>query len=232
VAAFILVPGAGGNAWDWHLVVPELENRGHRAVAVDLPAAEDRAGLRAYADTIVDAIGGQRDVVVAALSFGAFSAPLACERVPVSLLVLLNPMIPTPGEPFNDWWTATGQGEAFRAVARDLGITERELQDDEVLYYHDVSPDKVAEAKVLPARQSSTPLSEPWPLRRWPDVPTRVLIGRDDRVFPEAFQRRVARERLGLEIDVVPGGHMAAISHPAEVADRLDRYAAEVIRPG
>ncbi len=232
MASFVLVPGAGGNAWDWHLVVPALEARGHDAVAVGLPAGDDTAGLTAYADAIVDAIGDRPDAVVAALSFGAFSAPLACARARVSLLVLLNPMIPKPGEPFNDWWGATRQGAAFAEVGRELGLSERELQDDDVLYYHDVPPDKVAEAKALPGDQSSTPLSEPWPLERWPDVPTRVLVGRDDRLFPVAFQRRVAQERLGLEIDIVPGGHMAATSHPAEVAERLDRYAAEVIRPG
>lgn len=232
MAPFVLVPGAGGNAWDWHLVVPALEARGHDATPVDLPAGDDTAGLAAYAGVIVDAIGDRRDVIVAALSFGAFSAPLACERAPVSLLVLLNPMIPMPGEPFNDWWSATRQGAAFAEVGRELALTERDLQDDDVLYYHDVPADKVTEAKALPGEQSSTPLSEPWPLERWPDVPTRVLVGRDDRLFPVAFQRRVARERLGLEIDVVPGGHMAAISHPAEVGQRLDRYAAEVLRPG
>ena len=66
-------------------------------------------------------------------------------------------------------------------------------------------------------RQSDTPFAQPWPLRRWPDVPTRVLQGSDDRLFPLEFQRRVVRERLGLEVDVMPGGHLMALSRP-EVA--------------
>jgi hypothetical protein len=40
MATFVLVPGAGGQAWYWHRLVPELEARGHRAIAVELPAAE------------------------------------------------------------------------------------------------------------------------------------------------------------------------------------------------
>jgi pimeloyl-ACP methyl ester carboxylesterase len=52
-------------------------------------------------------------------------------------------------------------------------------------------------------------------------VPTSVLAGQDDRFFPLEFQRRVARERLGLEVDVVPGGHLAALARPVELADRL-----------
>ena len=54
---FVLVPGAGGDTWFWHRLVAELESRGHRAVAVELPAADDSAGLEAYADTVVAAIG-------------------------------------------------------------------------------------------------------------------------------------------------------------------------------
>jgi hypothetical protein len=45
-------------------------------------------------------------------------------------------------------------------------------------------------------------------------------------MFPAEFQRRVARERLGIEADVIDGGHMVALSHPVELAERLDAYAA------
>ena len=55
----------------------------------------------------------------------------------------------------------------------------------------------------------------------WPDVPTRVLAGRDDRFFPAEFQRRIAADRLGLDVEEIPGGHLAALSRPAELADRL-----------
>jgi hypothetical protein len=51
-----------------------------------------------------------------------------------------------------------------------------------------------------------------------------VLLCRDDRFFTPDFQRRVARERLGIEPDEVDGSHCAALSHPAELADRLIAY--------
>lgn len=54
--------------------------------------------------------------------------------------------------------------------------------------------------------------------------PTRVLAGRDDRLFPLEFQRRVAADRLGLEVDEMPGGHLVALSRPGELADRLVGY--------
>ena len=61
---FVLVPGAGGEGWYWHRVVPLLEAAGHRAIAVDLPTGDADAGLEDYADAIVAALGrhaGDRD---------------------------------------------------------------------------------------------------------------------------------------------------------------------------
>ena len=53
-------------------------------------------------------------VTLVAQSMGAFSAPLTCDRLPVDELVLLNAMIPAPGETAGEWWGNTGQAEAMR----------------------------------------------------------------------------------------------------------------------
>ena len=50
-------------------------------------------------------------------------------------------------------------------------------------------------------------------------------------MFPATFQRQVARERLGLDADEIPGGHMVALANPKGLAERLDGYVAE-ISPG
>jgi pimeloyl-ACP methyl ester carboxylesterase len=55
----------------------------------------------------------------------------------------------------------------------------------------------------------------------WPDVPIRVLAGAGDRFFPAEFQQRVARERLGVQADVLPGGHLIALAQPDAVASYL-----------
>jgi pimeloyl-ACP methyl ester carboxylesterase len=227
---FVLVPGAGGLAWEWHRLEPELRALGHDVVAIDLPAADDSAGLAEYADAVVDAIGKRTRIVLVAQSFGGFTAPLVCERADVDMLVMLNAMVPQPGETFGAWWSNTGQGSAMREYAATLGLTPDDLQDDRIVYYHDLPEDLVEAALRLNAEQSSTPLDQPWPLARWPDVRTRVLSGRDDRMFPAAFQRRVARERLGITADEIAGGHMVALANPKGLAERLDRYAAEVSR--
>jgi len=98
LATFVLIHGAGDSAWYWHLLEPELRDRGHEVVTMDLPCDDDSAGLTEYADAVIDAIGDRRDLAVLAQSFGGFTAPLVCERVPVDLIVLVAPMIPAPGE--------------------------------------------------------------------------------------------------------------------------------------
>jgi pimeloyl-ACP methyl ester carboxylesterase len=214
-STFVLVPGAGGAAWYWHRVVAELERRGRSAVAVDLPAGDESAGLAEYTDAVVEAIGGRSPIVLVAQSLGGFTAPLVCERVPVELLVLVNAMVPLPGETGQEWWTATGWEDE---------VGEIDIND---AFFHDVPDEVKAEATKEELPQSSTPFQEPWPLEKWPDVPTRFVQGRDDRFFPLGFQRRVVRERLGIELDEVPGGHLVALSRPVELVDRLVALAEE-----
>lgn len=225
---YVLIPGAGGSAWDWHRLVAELRDRGQEAVAVDLPAEDDSAGLAEYAGAVVAAIGGRTDLVVVAHSLGGFTGPLVCGQVGVDLLVLLNAMTPRPGEAPGDWWANTGHGEARRVQAERDGRTVTDDVDVLQDFFHDVPPEATAQATEGAPDQSGTPFALPWPLERWPEVPTRFLAGRDDRFFPLAFQRRVVRERLGLTPDELPGGHMLALSQPVALADRLEAYRAEL----
>ena len=222
MATFVLVPGAGGDTWFWHRLVAELEERGHTAVPVQLPTGDERAGLAAYADAVVAAVGDYAPVVLVAQSMGGLTAPLVCDRVDVALLVLLNAMVPTPGETGGDWWEVTGQSEAQAEHFRQLGLDGD--ADDAVTYFHDLPADVTAALMRQPLVQTMRPFRDPWPLPAWPDVPTRVITGRDDRLFPADFQARISRERLGLEPDLIPGGHLAALSRPVELADRLEDY--------
>src|SRR5262245_9292048 len=215
-ATSVLVPGAGGAACYWHRDVAELELPDRQAIAVGLPADEPSAGLDEYTDVVFEAIGDRRPVVLVAQSYGGFTAPLVCERVPVELLILVNAMVPRPGETFNEWWAATGWHDEVGEVDMDDA------------FFHDVPDDVKAAALKEEPEQSETPLMEPWPLERWPGVPTRFVQSRDDRLFPLEYQRRVAQERLGIEVDVIPGGHLVALSRPAELVDMLQALAGDL----
>lgn len=226
---FVLVPGAGGSAWYWHRVVDELASRGRDVIAVDLPAGDDEAGLSAYAEAVVAGADDRRRVVLVAQSMGAFSAPLVCDRLPVELIVLVNPMVPAPGESAGGWWEHTAHAESMVAMAAREG---RDLAEDPDLletFFHDVPDDVRAEAIAAggPA-QSGTPFGEPWPLDRWPDVPTVAMVGRDDRFFPAEFQHELIRTRLDIDAEELPGGHLIALSQPQLLAERLIALADEL----
>jgi pimeloyl-ACP methyl ester carboxylesterase len=225
---FVLVPGSGGSAWYWHRLVPEVRRRGHEAIAVDLPAGDESAGLAEYRDAIIDAIGRRETVVLVAQSLAGFSAPLVCERHPVKLLVLLNAMVPAPGETAGEWWSNTNHEQARHELAARQGWSNTDF-DPMRDFFVDVPPDVTAEAFAAgEPLQAEKPFTEPWPLRQWPTVPTRFLQGRDDRFFPLSFQRRVVHERLGIRVDEMPGGHLLALSQPVELARRLVTYLAQL----
>jgi pimeloyl-ACP methyl ester carboxylesterase len=222
MSVFVLVPGAGGAAWYWHRVVRELRARGHQAVAVDLPGADESAGLPEYADAVAEAIDGRHDVVLVAQSMGGFTAPVVCSRVPVRLLVLVNAMIPLPGETPGAWWDNTGWEPARLSAARAGGYP---AEFDLATYFlHDVPAEVVATGEGHNFPEADIAFGQPCAIEGWPDVPTRVLAGRDDRFFPLEFQRRIAGERIGAAVDSVPGGHLVALSRPAELTDQLTRY--------
>ncbi|MFT4201015.1 alpha/beta hydrolase [Gordonia sp. (in: high G+C Gram-positive bacteria)] len=221
MSSFVLVPGAGGQAWYFHRLVPRMIERGHRAVAVDLPAADDTAGLAAYADAIVAAAPAE-PVVLVAQSMAGLSAPLTCDRLDVAGIVMLNAMSPRPGETGGDWWTNTGQEEAAREKAIADGRDPDAPFDPWEVFFHDADPDLLAEAQAASQPvQSDRPFEDPWPLPAWPDVATRFLAAQDDRLFPLEFQRRIVGERLGIDVEPIPGGHLAALTRPEVVAEWL-----------
>lgn len=193
---------------------------------MDLPCDDDAAGLAEYADTVVDAIGDRRDLVLVAQSFGGYTAPLVCERVPVDLIVLLAAMIPSPGEAANDYWGNTGW-EPRSSNASSFEGMSRDDAEAVATFYHDVPPDLAAEALSKGRKQSETPGEQPWPLEAWPDVPTRFLLCRDDRLFPADWLRGVVEDRLGITPDEIDGSHCVVLSRPRELADRLLAYLSE-----
>ncbi len=222
MSSFVLIPGAGGTASFWYRVVPLLEAQGHDAIAVDLPGADESAGLPEYTDLVVAAIGGRPDVVLVAQSMGAFTAPMACARVPVGQLVLLNAMIPQPGETPGEWWGNTGSQEARVAAAREGGYPAE--FDVETYFLNELPAEVLASGQASGSQEADISFGQPCAIEAWPDVPTRVISGREDRFFPLDFQRRLAKDRLGLDVDVVPGGHLAALSYPAELTAQLTGY--------
>lgn len=220
MTTYALLPGAGGEATHFYgRVTPLLEAAGHEALAVDLPADDESAGLGEYADLVSRVVGERRDVVLVAQSLAGFTAPLVAERVPLRAIVFLNAMIPVPGERADDWWDHTG-ASAARDEAADRHGYPRGF-DLDTYFLHDVDPAVAAEATGGARNEAEAAFVSVCEFTLPPGLELRVAAGADDRFFPVEFQRRVARERLGIEVDVLPGGHLLALSQPRALADYL-----------
>jgi len=228
MALFVLVPGAGGQGAYWALLVPELERRGHQAIAIDIAQDDPALGLPEYAEIVDQAIGDRRDVVLVAQSMGGFTAPMVSK--PVAMIVLLNAMIPEPGETPGHWFETSGAHEA--RLAADAAAGRSGEFDVTTHFLHDLSPAamEALTAAGPPRQPADTPFRQPCAFRHWPGIPIKVLAGADDRLFPAEFQRRQAKDRLGIDADQIPGGHLVALSNPVGLADRLTSYAAELPR--
>jgi len=220
--SFVLIPGAGTDPGVYGTTIAALEALGHEAIAPPLPA-DDEATPSDHARAVLAALPAEREeLVVVAHSLGAFTGPLVAAEAGAAGLVLLAPMIPAPGETAGEWGANTDQEAAIAPLCERFGPPDEwGLEAVAEVFYHDVDEQTRRQSERYDGVPSGGMFTEPWPLERWPDVPTVVLVPSDDRLFPLSFQRRVARERLGLEVEEIDGGHLSMLSRPEELARRL-----------
>jgi predicted alpha/beta hydrolase family esterase len=212
-------------AWYWHRVSPLLERAHQEAIAVELPGDDESVGLNDYAEIVVRAIGERSNVILVAQSLGGFTAPLVCARTSVRMLIFVNAMIPRPGETAGAWWENTGALKA-RAAAAGAGGYSAEF-DLPTYFLHDVPEAILRDGPSDQRPQADAIFKERCRFERWPSIPIRVIASVNDRFFPLEFQRRLARDRLKMNTEVLPGGHLVALSNPQGLVDLLLRLERE-----
>jgi pimeloyl-ACP methyl ester carboxylesterase len=217
---FALVHGAWHSGSAWSRLAGELEARGHRVVAPDLPCEDVGAGVAEYARVVIDALEGADDAIVVGHSLGGLTVPL----VPARVHVYVCAYVPQPGRALTDRGAdAFGPGFA-RSVLRDE--LERSYWPDPVAAAHDLQyPPDSADLATKLRLQARTPIIEPSPLDALPRTPRAYIVCTDDYAVPPEWQRRVAREELGVEQIELGSGHSPMLSCPAQLAEILDRLA-------
>ncbi len=104
-------------------------------------------------------------------------------------------------------------------VAAQIGGYTSEF-DQSIYFLHDV-PDEVLANGPGERPEADAVFGSVCAFESWPSIPIRAVAGRDDRFFPWEFQQSVARKRLDIELDLLPGGHLIALSEPEALAEYL-----------
>ncbi len=222
MATFVLVHGAFGSPAELAPVIPELEELGHRAVAVDLPSTDPAATLDDYARTVVEAMAGiEGPVVVVGHSAGGATISLVPALTRVERLVYVTAFVPEPGRAIADIAGADVR-ELILAVSRDDGNGCRSF-DLELLVSQAPPEERAARLAFLEATQRPqgwAAMEQPWPGRSLPDVPRTYVLCTEDTILPPATQRAMA-VRLGVEPIEIASDHAVFALRPRELAATL-----------
>jgi pimeloyl-ACP methyl ester carboxylesterase len=223
---FVLIHGGQQGAWIFDRLVDSLKDRGHQALALDMPAHDANAGAAEYAETIAKSLEHVRDdVVLVGHSMGGLTIPLVPQLRPVRRLVFVCGAYPEPGrshveikleEPGEN--VSSGPSAAWEQPG-DFHVLPRDAARE--LFFHDCAPDLQDWALDRLRLQAEKPLREKTPLISWPDVPRSLIIATDDRCIPLDSARRTARRLFDEEPLELPGGHCIPLSQPDLVADAL-----------
>jgi pimeloyl-ACP methyl ester carboxylesterase len=222
----VLVHGAWADGSCWNAVIERLQTEGSQVWAPQFPLtslADDVARLRqvlefqdgptivvghSYGGQIVTALGDEAPNVVGLVYVAAFGLDEG-----ESLAALVSGGSPTPAlaHMFTD--------------SRGFGW----LSEDDFVNHFAADVDPIW-ARVMYAAQQPLALSafeEVMGVPAWKSLPSWYMVARNDDAIPHDAQREFA-ERMGATTVEITSSHVAMVSHPAEVAELIEKAAVEV----
>ena len=237
-ADVVLVHGAWMGAWCWDGVRAELERKGLRVHAVELPGHGDRRNddvpqtLDVYAETVVEAMRQhEHPVALVGHSFGGVVISRAAELAPerVRSLTYLSAFLLPAGSSF----LSATEGVSGSAVLDNLeadadGVRVRaEALHDAVA--HDVPRADFEAGASLLVPEPRGPLASPLEITRahFGRVPRHYIECTEDRAVPLSLQRGMHGAWIMDGIHGLSCSHAAMLSRPVELASTLADIAAQ-----
>ena len=223
MTTFVLVHGGYHGGWCFARLRDALARLGHASIAPDLPIDDTGAGYEEYTNAVVAAmkdVDREEEVVLVGHSLGCYVVPLVARRRPARHIVLLCAVPAAPNEPVPMDATSilTDDLLAVTYFADADGRTMQTPASFENLFYRDLPAEDAARSIRHLRPQGPRPLTEPWPLEAWPDVPRTIVLATDDNVVRFDVGRAAAVALTGEEPIVVPGGHSVFLSDPVGLA--------------
>jgi pimeloyl-ACP methyl ester carboxylesterase len=222
----VLVHGAWADGSCWSGVIERLQADGFQVRAPQFPLtslASDVARLRqvlefqdgptivaghSYGGQIMTALGAEAPNVVGLVYIAAFALD---QGESLGQLLSQGPVTPALAHLFTD--------------ARGFGWLSEE--DFVGHFAADVEPTK---ARVLYAVQqalASSAFTDVMGVPAWTSLPSWYLVAKNDDAIPPDAERQFA-SRMGATTVEVPSSHVAMVSHADEVAELIEKAAAEV----
>ena len=235
---FVLIHGGFHGAWCWARTIPELENLGHSAVAVDIPGhgkrVREEATMAGRLDAVLDVL--QSGDVLVGHSGGGLEITRAADAAPelVSHVIYLAAALPLEGRLLQDAlvyrddggvegdYDVTGMLEHLR-FGDDGSMAFADAEGAKQLFYHDCDDRTVRWAfehltPEIAGDTANTSISVP---RFWEaDLPRSFILCLEDRAQPRWLADVTAR-RLGVEPLAIKASHSPFLSQPTELAQLL-----------
>jgi len=216
----VLVHGAWADGSSWSSVIERLQADGYHVTAPQFPLtslADDVARLRQ-----VLALQDGPTVVAGHSYGGQVMTALGTDAPNVVGLVYVAAFGLDEGESLAG---LLGQGPPTPALAHQVVDEEgfAWLPEDDFVNYFPADIDPV-KSKVLYAVQqplSVTAFSDVMTVPAWKSVPSWYLVAQADQALPRDAQRMFAN-RMGATIAEVSSGHLAMVSHPADVVKLIE----------
>jgi pimeloyl-ACP methyl ester carboxylesterase len=222
VTTFALVHGAWHGPWCWERLRPELEARGHRVVAVDLPSDDPSLGSADSAAAVSRALhGAGDDVVIVGHSLAGLAIRLVALARPVRRLVFLCALLPEVGLSLREQAGVFVDGFGAALVRDELDRSYWPEGAAEQGLYPECDPETAEWAAARLRPQSHLPSLETAPLETWPAGESTYVLGARDHCVDPAWSRRAARERLGVDPVELDAGHSPFLTCPRELAGLL-----------
>ena len=217
VADVVLIHSTGQGAAGWKRVVDALGRRGIKGHPVELP--DDQSMTAAdFACLVREQTGPASAPVVLAHSGSGPLLPGTARLLGAAHQVWLAAWVPAAGRSFTEDVRAN-LTEAFD----EAWVGKDPIGDDAVareFLYHDC--DEATLQWALATRRSFYPAAVyQEALSLAPEVPSTYIVATGDRTIRPAWQRRMARERLGVEPAELVSGHCPNVSQPERLADLI-----------
>jgi pimeloyl-ACP methyl ester carboxylesterase len=223
MTTFCLLHSSGQGPGGWKLLSEQLQDRGHEVLAPAFRVGETDKGAAWHARTLVEQLrqtGRQpSELVCVAHSAGGMFLPVLASIWPPRRMIFLAALVPRPGLSIID------QFRADPSMFNPAWVGKDPMNDDVAIefVYHDCPRNRIE--WVLSTRQdfyAKRAMEEPCPLTAWPPIPSAYIVCGDDRTISPTWQRKAAREWLGVEPFELPGGHCPHVSRPEALTAVLE----------